>query len=206
MPMSDERARLAADRLDDLVTQVLAGRSATEIPADSEVAGLAQVADALRGMPDESFRAHLWAQIERRTAMTAPTRDYVPTGLGSLTPFLVVRDAAAAIELYKEVFAALEVDRTTDPSGRFLHATLRIGDSVLEMGQHSEVNALDLDQLPPVGMHLYVEDVHAVVSRAEAAGVRVLRPIERQPYGDLEAGLADPFGIVWWVATHVGEA
>ena len=110
------------------------------------------------------------------------------------------------IKQLPEVFAALEVDRTTDPSGRFVHATLRIGDSVLEMGQHEDVNVLDLEQLPPVGMHLYVEDVHAVVARAEAAGVRVVRPVQRQPYGDLEASLADPFGIVWFVATHVGDA
>ena len=137
--------------------------------------------------------------------MTATT-DHVPTGLGTLTPFLVVQDAAAAIELYKDLFDALELDRTSDPSGAVVHATLRIGDSVLEMGQHSEVNVLDLDQLPPVGMHLYVEDVAGVVSRAEAAGVRVLRPVQRQPYGDLDATLADPFGIVWYVATHVGDA
>jgi PhnB protein len=205
MPMSDETAHLVAERLDNLVSQVLSGRRADAAATDPELAGLAEVVEALRGMPDESFRAHLRAQIERRTAMTATT-DYVPTGLGTLTPFLVVRDAAAAIELYKEVFAALEVERTTDPTGRFVHATLRIGDSILEMGQHSEVNVLDLEQLPPVGMHLYVEDVHAVVARAEAAGVRILRPVEHQPYGDLEAGLADPFGIVWWVATHVGDA
>src|SRR5438105_8274448 len=177
--MSDETARSAAERTDDLVPEVLADNRPVSPPTDPELAGLAELAEALRELPDESFRAHLRAQIERRTAMTAMT-DYVPTGLGTLTPFLIVRDAAAAIELYKEVFAALEVDRTTDPTGRFVHATLRIGDSILEMGQHSEVNALDLDQLPPVGMHLYVEDVHAVVSRAEAAGMRVLRPVELQ--------------------------
>jgi PhnB protein len=202
--MNDETARAAAERLEDLVSQFLSGRAQAS-PTDSELAGLIEVADALRGMPDESFRAHLSAQIERRTAMTSTT-GHVPVGLGTVTPFLIVTDAVAAIELYKDVFGAWEVDRTSDPAGRFVHATLRIGDSMVEMGQHAEVSTLDLERLPPVGMHLHVEDVHAVVARAQAAGVRVLRPIERQPYGDLEASLADPFGIVWWVATHVGDA
>src|SRR5437763_16860398 len=205
MAMSDETARPAAERADELITDILAGRRPVSPPTDPELAGLAELAEALRELPDESFRAHLRTQIERRTSMTAVS-DYVPTGLGTLTPFLVVRDAAAAIELYKEVFAALEMDRTTDPAGTVVHATLRIGDSVLEMGQHADVNVLDPEQLPPVGMHLYVEDVHAVVARAEAAGVRGVRPVQRQPYGDLEASLADPFGIVWFVATHVGDA
>ena len=124
MPMSDETASPAAEHLDDMVTEVLAGRTPAEVPVSPELAGLAEVVDALREMPDESFRAHLRAQIERRTSMTAMT-DYVPTGLGTLTPFLVVRDAAAAIELYQEVFAALEVDRTTDPSGNVGSAMCR---------------------------------------------------------------------------------
>lgn len=202
--MSDETANPDADALDGLVSEVLAGRLPSHVPAGAELAGLLEVVEALRGMPDESFRAHLRAQIERRAAMTTAT-DYVPQGLGVLTPFLIVRDAAAAIELYKEVFDALEVEVTRLPNGRVAHATLRVGDSLVEMGEHSDINVLDPEQLPPVGMHLYVEDIHAVVARAEAAGVRVLRPVTREPYGDLEASLADPFGIVWWVATHVGE-
>jgi len=87
--------------------------------------------------------------------------------------------------------------------GRVVHAKVRIGNSMIEMGEHTDIELHDPEKLPQVGMHLYVEDVDAVVARAAAAGVRVVRPVEEQPYGDREASLADPYGIVWFVATHV---
>jgi len=107
----------------------------------------------------------------------------------------------ADYDFYKNVFGATEMMRHED-GGRVVHAKLRIGGSAVEIGEHAERNDLDLDRLPPVGIHLYVEDVDTVLAKATSAGVRVLYPIQDQPYGDREVSLADPFGIVWFVATH----
>ena len=132
------------------------------------------------------------------------TVSHIPEGLAAVTPYLIVRDSTAAIDFYKEVFGATEMMRHED-GGRVVHAKLRIGGAAVEIGEHAERNDLDLDRLPPVGMHLYVEDVDAVLAKATSAGVRVLHPIEDQPYGDREVSIADPFGIVWFVATHVHD-
>ena len=129
---------------------------------------------------------------------------HIPEGLSAVTPYLIVRDSNAAIDFYKEVFGATETMRHED-GGRVVHAKLRIGGAAVEIGENSERNDLDLDRLPPVGMHLYVEDVDAVLAKATSAGARVLYPIQHQPYGDREVSIADPFGIVWFVATHLHD-
>ena len=132
------------------------------------------------------------------------TVSHIPEGLTTITPYLIVRDSNAAMDFYKNVFGATEMMRHED-GGRVVHAKLRIGGAAVEIGEHAERNDLDLDRLPPVGMHLYVEDVDAVLAKATAAGVRVLHPIEDQPYGDREVSIADPWGIVWFVATHLHD-
>ncbi len=135
--------------------------------------------------------------------MTTTTR-YIPAGLNAVTPYLLLRDPIAAIDFYTGVFDAIEVMRHEE-GGRVVHAKLRIGGSVVEMGQHGDRTDADVLDLPPVGVHLYVEDVDAVLAKATAAGARVLVPIMDQPYGDREASIADPFGIVWFVATHLQD-
>ncbi len=193
--MSD---RPRSDQFDDLVQEVLSGRDATT--GDAELRDLARLAAALRTLPRDSFKVRLRAELER-SAMSAT---YIPQGLSSVTPYLIVRDAAAAIDWYTRVFGAEEVDRYTDDAGRVPHAKMRLGDSIVELGEHTDVNRLDPERMPPVGMHLYVEDVDALVDRVAAADGRVIMPVTEQFYGDREATLADPFGIIWFVATYVG--
>jgi PhnB protein len=157
----------------------------------------------LHDLPRERFRTELQADLERMSAMTTPTR-YIPEGLGNVTPYVFVRDSAAAIKFYKRVFDAIEVYVHPGPDGRIMHAKLRIGDSMMELGEHSETSETGPDQLPPVAMHLYVADVDDVVAKARSAGADC-QPPENQFYGDREASVKDPFGIQWFVATHVAD-
>jgi PhnB protein len=132
----------------------------------------------------------------------------IPDGYHSVTPYLIVKGAADAIEFYRQAFAAAEVMRIPGPDGRVGHAELQIGDSRIMMAdEHPEMNAL-APQSPGssgVSLCLYVEDVDTTVARATAAGASVRRPLQNQFYGDRSAVLEDPFGHVWSVATHIED-
>jgi PhnB protein len=129
----------------------------------------------------------------------------IPDGYSGATPYLCVRNADAAIAFYKTAFGATESMRIGDPSGKIGHAEIRInGAPILLSDEFPEMGVVSPQTLggSPVGIQLYVEDVDAVASRAIAAGATVLRPVEDQFYGDRAGKLADPFGHVWWLATH----
>jgi PhnB protein len=136
----------------------------------------------------------------------ARAKSHVPSGFHTATPYLIVKDGAAALEYYRRAFGATELSRHADPEGKVRHAEFRIGDSPFML---SEENADFPDwQSPqsrggtPVHLYLYVEDCDAVFGRAIAAGARELLPVQDQFYGDRSGGLTDPFGHVWYVATH----
>lgn len=129
----------------------------------------------------------------------------VPEGYHSITPYLVVNDAAGAIEFYKTAFGASELMRMAAPNGRIGHAELRIGDSrVMLADEFPEMGARSARTIggSPVHIYLYVEDVDAVTGRALAAGAKELRPVKDQFYGDRSGSIEDPFGHVWHVSTH----
>ncbi len=128
----------------------------------------------------------------------------IPQGLHTLTPHLVVRGGAAAIDFYKNAFGATEIARHVGPDGRSLmHARLRIGDSALfladEFPQCASPQTLGGS---PVTLALYVEDCDAVFNRAIAAGATVRMPLADMFWGDRYGCLIDPFGHVWSIATH----
>jgi PhnB protein len=132
----------------------------------------------------------------------------IPDGYHAITPYLIVRDARRALDFYARAFGAKELYRLEQPDGRVGHAELQIGDSRVmladefpEMGVRSPTTVGG----SPVTIHLYVEDVDAVVARAAAAGATITRPVSDQFYGDRNGGLTDPFGHVWYVATHVED-
>jgi PhnB protein len=134
--------------------------------------------------------------------------NYVPECYNSITPYLIIKGAAEAIEYYKKVFGATEVMRMPDASGRIGHAELKIGDShimladeFLEMG-HRSAESIGAS---PVSLLLYVEDVDSIVERAVAAGAKILKPVQDQFYGDRSGFIQDPFGHLWGVATHVED-
>ncbi len=124
----------------------------------------------------------------------------IPQGYHSVTPCLVVRGAARLIDFLKQAFAAEEIDRFEGPDGSIMHAEIKIGDSMLMLGEASE-------QFPaqPAALCLYVPDTDAVYRRAVDAGGTSLREPADQVYGDRSAGVADPSGNSWWIATHVED-
>ena len=132
----------------------------------------------------------------------------VPDGYHSITPYLVVKGGARAIEFYRGAFGATELMRMAQPDGRIGHAELRIGDSVLMLAdEHPEIGARSPQTIggSPVSILLYVPDVDATVARAVEAGATLTRPVADQFYGDRTGGVTDPFGHVWYVATHVED-
>ena len=123
----------------------------------------------------------------------------------SITPHLVCRNAAQAIEFYQNVFGAKEALRLADASGMIAHAEIDIGDTRIFLGPESkEWGNLSPETIgsSPVVLHLYVADVDTVVQRAQAAGAKILIPVADQFYGDRAGRISDPFGHLWSVATH----
>lgn len=132
----------------------------------------------------------------------------IPEGYHSVTPYLIVKGGVRAIEFYERAFGARELFRMMRPDGRVGHAELEIGDSrVMLADEHPEIGARSPQTIggSPVTIHLYVEDVDATVERAVEAGAQLTRPVADQFYGDRNGGVTDPFGHVWFVATHTED-
>src|SRR5437773_5479536 len=130
----------------------------------------------------------------------------IPTGFHSITPHLIIRDAARAIEFYKQAFGAKEIARMPGPDGKsIMHAEIQIGDSILMIGDENPQfgckSPLNLNGTP-ITLHIYVENVDDVFQRAVKAGAQVSMPVEDQFWGDRYGKLQDPFGHQWSVATH----
>jgi PhnB protein len=136
---------------------------------------------------------------------SAKTVKPVPDGYHTLTPYLVVRGAAAAIDFYRKALGAEELFRIEMDGGKLGHAELRIGDSIVMLADEHPEMGFKAPQAyggTPVSFMLYVEDVDARVERAVAAGAKLLRPVQDQFYGDRTGTVVDPFGHVWTIATH----
>jgi PhnB protein len=129
----------------------------------------------------------------------------IPDGYHTVTPYLIVKDAASALAFYKKAFGATELMRFPAPGGKVGHAEIRIGDSPIMLA----------DEFPEIGVKsphtlggiaasilLYVEDVDARFKQAIAAGATVAKPVQDQFYGDRSGTLTDPFGQQWTIATH----
>jgi PhnB protein len=129
----------------------------------------------------------------------------VPDGYHSITPYMIVDGATAAIEFYKQAFGAEELMRIAAPANKLGHAEIRIGDSIVMLADEApEWNARSPRTLggSPVSIMLYVEDVDAVIGRAVDASAKLLRPVEDKFYGDRAGSLEDPYGHQWHIATH----
>ena len=132
----------------------------------------------------------------------------VPDGYHTLTPYLIVKGAAKALDFYARALGAREVYRMADPSGKVGHAEMEVGDSRFMLAdEFPEMKAVGP---PPNGGHsvsflVYVPDVDAAFARAVAAGGRAVRPVQDQFYGDRSGTLEDPFGHQWTIATHVED-
>ncbi len=129
----------------------------------------------------------------------------IPDGYHTATAYLIVKDAASALEFYRKVFGATELMRLPGPGGKVMHAEMQFGDSrIMLADEFPEMGARSPHAFggSPVSMHLYVEDVDARFKKAIAAGATEKRPVKDQFYGDRSGTLVDPFGHVWTIATH----
>jgi PhnB protein len=129
----------------------------------------------------------------------------IPPGYAGVTPYLIVRDAARAIEFYKEVFGAKQTLRLGYPDGKVAHAELAIGEGHVmiseEMAETGIRGPLSFGGTP-VSLLVYVRDADAVYAKAIAAGAENRHPMQDQFYGDRSGTVVDPFGHVWSIATH----
>ena len=125
---------------------------------------------------------------------------HIPEGIHTVTPFLHPVGAPGLIDFLKEALGAEEVSRYQSPDGVVHHATVRIGDSVIEMGEaHGEA------LLTPPSIYLYVADVDVMYARAVKAGATSIKSPADQPYGDRNAWIKDPFDNTWFIATPIKD-
>jgi len=132
----------------------------------------------------------------------------IPEGYHSVTPYLTVRDAAHAIEFYKQAFAATEKGAMKGPDGKIMHAELMIGDSIIMLAdEFPEYGSLSPQSIggSPSGLHIYVEDVDSAFDRAVKAGATVEMPVADMFWGDRYGKLRDPFGHKWSIGTHKAD-
>jgi PhnB protein len=135
---------------------------------------------------------------------------YIPKDYNSITPYLVVKGAAQAIDFYKNVFGATEVMRMPGPDGKIGHAELQIGNSrIMLADENPSMGAGHTSAATvggsPVSLYVYLPNVDQVIQRATAEGAKVLKPVEDQFYGDRTGFIQDPYGHLWGVATHIED-
>lgn len=132
----------------------------------------------------------------------------IPDGYHSVTPYLVIDGAPAALEFYKSVFGATELMRMDGPNGTVAHAEIKIGNSPLMVSDEWP----DMGYRSPkayggssIGIMIYCEDADAMFAKAVAAGATVKKPLQDQFYGDRSGSVTDPWGHEWSIATHIED-
>jgi PhnB protein len=192
--------QLLIEQLDEAIDAILARRGELAFSVEeSELADLSALGNELRRLPRESFKASLKETLRRSATMTGTatqqTSASVPAGYHTVTPYLTVKRAEQLVEFVKQAFGGIEVFRTIGSAGG-LHAEVTIGTSKLMIGGYEAVEEM------PTALHLYVPDADAVYQRALDAGATSVEEPVDQFYGDREAGVKDPTGNIWWIATH----
>jgi len=132
----------------------------------------------------------------------------VPKGYHTITPYMTVRDAARAIEFYKQAFGAKEKGVMKGPEGKVMHAELVIGDSTIMLAdEFPEFGSLSPQSIggSGTGLHIYIEDVDSAFDRAVQAGATVEMPVADMFWGDRYGKLRDPFGHKWSIGTHKAD-
>ena len=132
----------------------------------------------------------------------------IPEGYSGVTPYLIVRGAAEAIEFYKTAFGAQELFRMPGTDGKVGHAEIKIGSSILMLADEMpdmEFRSPQALNGSPVGFLIYVEDVDTEFQRALDAGATLSRPLENKFYGDRMGSVRDPFGYEWSLGTHIED-
>jgi PhnB protein len=132
----------------------------------------------------------------------------IPEGYHVVTPYLTLRNAAQAIEFYKSAFGAEQTVRMDSPDGKVMHAEIRIGDSVVMLGEESpEMGNHSPETLggSTAGLMIYSENVDQAFERAIKAGAKAVMPPTEMFWGDRYARLTDPFGHKWSLGQHIRD-
>jgi PhnB protein len=132
----------------------------------------------------------------------------IPEGMHTVTPHLICGSAGDSIEFYKKAFGAVELSRMNGSDGKVMHASIRIGDSVIMLNdEFPEWGTFGPKALEgsPVIIHLYVEDADATFEQAVRAGAKVTMPLADMFWGDRYGKVEDPFGHQWSIGTHIRD-
>ena len=135
----------------------------------------------------------------------------IPDGYHTVTPYLIVKGAARAIDFYKQAFGATEIMRVPGPNNTVMHAELKIGDSVIMLADEQGTPAGAEYRSPqsvggsPVSLMIYVPEVDKTFKQAISLGSQSKRDVQNQFYGDRSGNLVDPFGHIWTISTHVED-
>jgi len=196
-----KRSRI--DQLEQALQAMLVRPDGEAQSVDPSLAPLLRVAQELRELPRENFKARLKSDLERRSSMASPAESPIPKRYQTLTPYLVVQDVPVLMDFITEVFGAEQTLRAVGSAGGY-HTEVRLGDSTLMIGGGAPELAWRGDN-QPMALHVYVEDTDAAYQRALKAGaVSIGEPVD-QPYGERGAGVKDKFGNNWYIATYKGE-
>ena len=195
-----------AEQLDEAVGGLLASPAALPPLGDARVESLAVIAAELRNLPRAEFKERLKSDLQRRATM-ATVAEPVSAVHTVATPRLTFKNVAKAIEFYKAALGAKEIMRF-EHEGKIPHAEIMIGDSSIDLSDEwpegGRFSAETVGQ-SPVQVNLQVDDVDSFAARAVAAGLKTLRPISDQFYGNREGNFLDPFGYTWNIYTVTEE-
>ncbi len=207
--------RSLALQLDEAVQAMLVSlQPRPEEAPDRELVPLVRVAQLLRDLPREEFRAALKSDLQRRTFMNegtaaasgagaaGPARavHYQRPGLTSITPYIIVRGGAQLIEFLKTAFGGVERMRMPTPDGLVMHAEVAIGNGAIELSDGS-----DAYPATPTAIHLYVDDADTTYDSALQAGATsIYAPTDDHPSGDRQGAVKDQFGNHWYIAMIKG--
>ena len=207
--------RSLALQLDEVVQAMLVSlQPRSEKEPNRELASLQRVAQELRDLPREQFRAALKSDLQRRASMSESTAaaktgmgeaqaraiHYLRPGLTSITPYIIVRGAAQFIEFLKSSFEATERMRVPTPDGKIMHAEVAIGNGAIEVSDGSEAYPA-----APQAIHLYVDDPDAAYARTLQGGATSFyAPTDDHPSGDRWGAVKDAFGNHWYIAKPRG--
>jgi PhnB protein len=190
---------------------VMAAKKAAKKAKKAKKAVSTGSAKSSRKSPAKSARpaARKVAAKSRRAAAGGSRRvKSIPDGYHSVTPYLIISNAASAIDFYKRAFGAAERMRMGGPDGRVGHAELEFGNAVVMLADEFQERG---HRSPKTlggttgSILIYVDDVDDVFDRAIRSGARELQPVTNQFYGDRSGSLEDPFGHQWTIATHVED-
>lgn len=165
---------------------------------------LKEGATSLQGMADQEYGERSGSVKDKFGNFwyiaTAKGPSYVPEGHYSITPYLHPVRAPQVIDFMTQAFGAQEVFRAQSPDGVVHHAQVRLGDSIISMGE-----AHGIYQTMATTLHMYVPNADATFEQALRAGAETIMPVKDQPYGERSGGVRDPFGNRWFIATHIRD-